>query len=47
VTPDKKGFVTIKASGTKTLEWKRPSSCNVKEIYPPLKSTHPKMNIGL
>jgi len=45
VTPDKKDFVTIKASGIKTLERKRPS--NVKEMYTPLKSTHPKMNLGL
>jgi len=47
VTPDKKDFVTITASGTKTLERKRPSSCNVKEMYAPPKSTHPKMNLGL
>jgi hypothetical protein len=47
MTPDKKDFVITKASGTKTLERKRPSSCNVKEMYAPLKSAHPKMNLGL
>jgi len=46
VTPNKKDFVTIMASGTKTLEQKRPSSCNIKQMYAPLKSTHPKMNLG-
>jgi hypothetical protein len=43
----KKDYVTIKASGTKILEQKRLGSCNIKEMYAPLKSTHPRTKLGL
>jgi hypothetical protein len=45
--PDKRDFVTVKASETKTHEQRRRLDLsNLKEVYAHSKSTHPEIEVG-
>jgi hypothetical protein len=46
VMPSKKDYISIEVSGVKIHEQKRLLLCNLKELYPHFKNSHPGIKVG-